>query len=168
MYLACFTAWRFPVLARDIRMNVTAKTAPEPRVMSKFSKMMKEFAAIAPNLLLPQSKLRQAVWYECDEVDGAEIPPTPPCVYMFCYLCASPAPRRRKSTKQILATNTSATTWPGTSGRLRHSKTRALAPASPLPCSIPPGGRLPPSSGRARTSRGSMILSSAWTLLYLF
>ena len=99
MYLACFTAWRFPVLARDIRMNVTAKTAPEPRVMSKFSKMMKEFAAIAPNLLLPQSKLRQAVWYEGDEVDGAEIPPAPPCVYIVLLLVCEPRPSQEKINK---------------------------------------------------------------------
>ena len=54
---------------RDIRMTVTAKTAPEPRVMAKFFVAMKEYAAIAPNLMLPQAKLRQAVWYENDEVE---------------------------------------------------------------------------------------------------
>ena len=65
---------------RDIRMTVTAKTAPEPRVMAKFSVTMKEYAghrpqpALAAVQVAPGSLVRERqTWFGGKEILRASL-----------------------------------------------------------------------------------------------
>ena len=154
---------------RDIRVTVTAKTAPEPRVMAKFCVAKKDYAAIAPNLMLPQAKLRQAVWYENDQVEILIIISIVSTIifdmrifFRVDCLAGAGGDQQNRHWHRILLQRRGLVPQDG----INSPERSPLPPPSSRPRA--PGGPLPPSSGLSRTTRGSMISSLVWTPRFCF
>ena len=66
--MAIHTVDRNHASPRSIRTTVTQKTAPDPKIMSEYSGLMLDMVQEARNMIIPQVKLRMAIWKVHDKV----------------------------------------------------------------------------------------------------
>ena len=148
---------------------MTAVSSLPCTVMVKFCVAMKEYAAIAPNLMLPQAKLRQAVWYENDQVEILIIIIIVSTIifdmrifFRVDCLAGAGGDQQNRHWHRILLQRRGLVPQDG----INSPERSPLPPPSSRPRA--PGGPLPPSSGLSRTTRGSMISSLVWTPRFCF
>lgn len=66
-------------MRRPLRMNLTGKTAPEPRSMAKFAVFYRPLAPLTGNLLLTNVNVRMAIYKEQEQASQ------PVCSSIFVY-----------------------------------------------------------------------------------